>query len=59
MISCEVPSRNGKNPFQDEAQLFKKEHVLHKEVERKVVGSWSWYLAPPAAAAASSSGSIA
>jgi hypothetical protein len=34
MISCEVPSRNGKNPFQDEAQVFKKEHVLQKEVER-------------------------
>jgi hypothetical protein len=35
MISCEVPSRNGKNPFEDEAQVFKKEHVLHKEVKGK------------------------
>ncbi len=34
MISREVPSRNGKNPFENEAQLFNKEHVVHEEVER-------------------------
>jgi hypothetical protein len=40
MISREVPSRNGKNAFQDEAQPFKKEHVSSRELDLVPRTTW-------------------